>query len=86
MVSPMLAVPVTRIALGRGPVPLAGMAKSVRKSKHVMTALPTAVEAATPIAQGLGSHRFCGDGEHCVESEFCDDGYTDACGRLQRRL
>ena len=80
MVSPMPAVPVTRTVLEAVPVLPAATVKSVQKSRHAMTALPTAVVAAMLIAQGLGVAPVCGDGEHCVESEFCDDGYTDACG------
>ena len=55
------------------------MASVALSLKPVTMGLPTAVVAARRLL-GAGVAPVCGDGEHCVESEFCDDGYTDARG------
>ena len=44
-----------------------------------MMASPMRVVAATLIARRRGG-ATCGDGTTCPELEFCDDGFTDACG------
>ena len=46
----------------------------------VMTAMWTSVEPAMRIVRMLERPFFCGDGAHCPEFEFCDDGFLDACG------
>ena len=69
-----------RIAQRQAVVPPVVTVRLVLSLSFVTMALPTPVVAAMPIAPAAGAGQPAVMGSVCPELEFCDDGYTDACG------
>ena len=77
----MRVVAATLIALAAGAGATCGDGEAVPRIRVLRRWLHRCVWlAATLIAQQLVSGATCGDGTTCPELEFCDDGFTDACG------